>query len=35
MAMESVWDQPVGLHAGWITEDLVGPFKREPGTMGW
>jgi uncharacterized protein (DUF427 family) len=22
-------------YGGWITDDVVGPFKGEPGTMGW
>jgi uncharacterized protein (DUF427 family) len=24
-----------GFYAGWITADVVGPFKGGPGTMGW
>ena len=27
--------QPGDFYAGWITRDVVGPFKGEPGTMGW
>ena len=27
--------QAGGFYAGWITDDVVGPFKGEPGTMGW
>ncbi|MBK8259361.1 MAG: DUF427 domain-containing protein [Polyangiaceae bacterium] len=27
--------QPGSFYAGWITNDIVGPFKGEPGTMGW
>lgn len=27
--------QPGGFYGGWITRDLKGPFKGEPGTMGW
>ena len=27
--------QPGGFYGGWITNDLVGPFKGEPGTGGW
>lgn len=27
--------QPGGFYAGWITNDVVGPFKGEPGTMFW
>lgn len=27
--------QPGGFYGGWITPDVVGPFKGEPGTSGW
>jgi len=27
--------QEGGFYAGWITDDLAGPFKGGPGTMGW
>lgn len=27
--------QAGGFYGGWITSDLVGPFKGEPGTRGW
>ncbi len=27
--------QPGGFYGGWITSDIVGPFKGEPGTRGW
>jgi uncharacterized protein (DUF427 family) len=27
--------QPGGFYGGWITPELVGPFKGEPGTSGW
>lgn len=27
--------QPGGFYGGWITPDLVGPFKGVPGSMGW
>lgn len=27
--------QPGGFYGGWITSDVVGPFKGEPGTGGW
>ncbi len=27
--------QPGRFYGGWITADVVGPFKGEPGTMGW
>ena len=32
---EQVRPQPGGFYGGWITPDLVGPFKGEPGTRGW
>ena len=31
----TVRPQPGGFYAGWITPDLVGPFKGEPGTGHW
>lgn len=30
-----VTPQPGGFYGGWITPDVVGPFKGESGTMGW
>ncbi len=27
--------QPGGFYGGWITPDVVGPFKGGPGTLGW
>jgi uncharacterized protein (DUF427 family) len=27
--------QPGGFYGGWVTTDLRGPFKGEPGTEGW
>ena len=27
--------QPGGFYGGWITRDIVGPFKGGPGTQGW
>ena len=30
-----VTPQPGGFYGGWITPRVVGPFKGEPGTMGW
>ncbi|MEN1678363.1 MAG: DUF427 domain-containing protein [Planctomycetota bacterium] len=30
-----VTPQPGGFYGGWITPDVVGPFKGGPGTMGW
>jgi uncharacterized protein (DUF427 family) len=32
---EAVLPQPGGFYGGWITPELVGPFKGEPGTSGW
>jgi len=32
---EAVTPQPGGFYGGWITRDLVGPFKGVPGSMGW
>jgi uncharacterized protein (DUF427 family) len=32
---ERVQPQPGGFYGGWITENIVGPFKGEPGTRGW
>ena len=32
---ERVQPQPGDFYAGWITSDIVGPFKGGPGTWGW
>jgi uncharacterized protein (DUF427 family) len=32
---ERVVPQPGGFYGGWITSGVVGPFKGDPGTMGW
>jgi uncharacterized protein (DUF427 family) len=32
---ELVAPQPGGFYGGWITSDVVGPFKGAPGTNGW
>ena len=32
---EVVLAQPGDYYGGWITSDVVGPFKGEPGTSGW
>lgn len=32
---ELVKAQPGKFYGGWITSDIVGPFKGEPGTEGW
>ena len=32
---ERVRPQPGGFYGGWITDDVVGPFKGVPGSLGW
>jgi uncharacterized protein (DUF427 family) len=32
---EVVRAQPGGFYGGWITDEIVGPFKGEPGTESW
>lgn len=32
---ETVVPQPGGFYGGWITRVVVGPFKGDPGTLGW
>ncbi len=32
---ERVRPQPGGFYGGWVTDDVVGPFKGERGTEGW
>lgn len=32
---EKVQAQAGDFYGGWITEDIIGPFKGEPGTWGW
>jgi uncharacterized protein (DUF427 family) len=32
---EAARPQAGGFYGGWITADVVGPFKGEPGTLGW
>lgn len=32
---EPVASQPGDFYGGWITQDIVGPFKGMPGTRGW
>ena len=32
---EAVTPQPGGFYGGWVTRDLIGPFKGAPGSMGW
>jgi hypothetical protein len=27
--------QAGGFYGGWISKEIVGPFKGEPGTSGW
>ncbi len=32
---QPVRSQPGGFYGGWITDEIVGPWKGEPGTGGW
>jgi hypothetical protein len=32
---EKLRPQPGGFFSGWVTNNLVGPFKGAPGTMDW
>jgi len=32
---EKVKPQPGGFYGGWVTSEIVGPMKGEPGTGGW
>lgn len=32
---QRVGPQPGGFYGGWVTPEIVGPFKGEPGTGGW
>jgi hypothetical protein len=32
---EVVRPQEGGFYGGWITDEIVGPFKGDPGTSGW
>jgi uncharacterized protein (DUF427 family) len=32
---ETVEPQPGQFYGGWVTADIVGPFKGEPGSSGW
>lgn len=32
---ERVEPQPGGFYGGWVTEQIVGPFKGGPGSLGW
>ncbi|MCZ7617696.1 MAG: hypothetical protein M5U32_05090 [Myxococcota bacterium] len=35
VAGERVTPQPGGFYAGWVTREIVGPCKGEPGSEGW
>jgi hypothetical protein len=35
VAGERVKAQVGGFYGGWVTNDIVGPFKGKPGTQGW
>ncbi len=32
---ELVRPQPGGFYGGWVTDEIIGPYKGEPGTRGW
>jgi uncharacterized protein (DUF427 family) len=32
---ELVRPQPGGFYGGWVTDEIIGPYKGEPGTTGW
>jgi hypothetical protein len=32
---ERVLPQPGDFYGGWVTHEIVGPFKGDPGTRGW
>jgi hypothetical protein len=32
---ERVRPQPGEFYGGWVTDEIVGPFKGEPGSEGW
>ncbi|MGB0387177.1 MAG: DUF427 domain-containing protein [Ardenticatenaceae bacterium] len=32
---QRVRPQPGGFYGGWVTSEIIGPFKGEPGTGGW
>lgn len=32
---ETVRQQPGGFYGGWVTDEIVGPIKGEPGTQSW
>ena len=32
---EVVQPQPGGFYGGWVTTEVVGPFKGGPGSWGW
>jgi len=35
VAGEKVKPQPGGFYGGWVTSEIAGPIKGEPGTGGW
>ena len=35
VGVERVRPQPGDFYGGWITSEIVGPFKGDPGTSGW
>lgn len=35
VAGETVRPQPGGFYGGWVTDEIIGPYKGESGTSGW
>mgnify|MGYP003305834281 CR=1 FL=1 len=35
VAGEEVQSQVGGFYGGWVTSEIIGPFKGGPHTMGW
>ncbi len=35
VAGQLVRPQPGGFYGGWVTDEIIGPYKGEPGTGGW
>jgi uncharacterized protein (DUF427 family) len=35
LGAEKVVPQPGGFYGGWVTDEIVGPFKGGPGSWGW
>jgi len=35
VAGEGVRAQAGGFYGGWVTDEIIGPYKGEPGSSGW